>query len=793
MLGPVITEFVHDQEAYYRRWAQRWFENVQFIFGNSSVRWSKRYDFAVDVDFMRRDSSMSQRASTNIARIVAEALGSLIYANLPTWRTDSTDESSLRGRRFGKIIEKLLTCYMERLGCDESFAAAAMAYVAFGQQGYRVDWVKSAGTTVEIPQWRKTKAPVFTDYLASNPVTGGLLTVPTMAPGSNGAPYFEDRWEPITDSTGRQVINKVQTGDARLSVLTPFEYRRAIGSHSMNDSRFVEHIRLIDYDEYLEEYGDLEGGTRYAHDVQPLIHDSIGYAFAVRHFMRLQFMTPPTVTEGMGARRTDSVLKTSVFKNKVLVLEHFDKPNREMWPTGRRVVVVNGKCTHVTKPQYTLAKKGGWHPFVEAKWLSIPPSSISSGPMDSVTAKNRELNVTDSLIATSQRRNLGSVLLYKHGSGFDPNKLSGEPGQMQGVADPAGVRWLHDEMPISPVLQALRSAAKDDVYEQSGAMDALRGDRTKGVSSGYALRQLEEREQKRLTPARKNFEAAVSQVGQKLTACIRQNVVKLDDQTMGFMRRSGSGEFTTDDVVSFLHGPVDFGVDVSITPSSMVQKSQATQQANLLELAKGPAQTRIMNDAEVLDNFLTYFDAEKLRDGSAAHRDRANRENDVWGDMMRLGPDTEGIKPPLVLLEDDDKIHMAKHTEFIVKNSEELLANEFLFQSVLVHNEQHRLQDQEKSGMALPGTALQIPGMMAQARNTPPPGMQNIYMATQAKMQADMANNKAAQKDPNQKPPQAAQSPAPPGSNGPPQTTTQAPSKNTPSEATQGGASANPA
>ena len=790
VLGPCITEFVQDQEAYYRRWAQRWFENMQFIFGNSSVRWSKRYDFAVDVDFMRRDSSMSQRASTNISRIVAEALGSLIYANLPTCKCNSSDESYLRGRRFGAIVEKLIESYQERLCCDRAFAMAAMAYVVFGQQAYRVDWDDNAGTSIELPQWNKAKLPAYTDYLSISPVTGGMLTTPTMAPGYDGKPYVEDQWEPILDSTGRQVKIKKKTGDLKLSVLTPFEYRRQIGSMGMHDTRFVDHIRLIDYDEYLRDYMDLPGKTRYSEDVQPLIHDSIGYSFAVRHWMRLQFMTPPTVTEGQGARRTDSVLKTSLFKNKVLVLEHFDEPNVEMWPNGRRVVVVNGKCTHVTKPQYTSSKRGGWHPFVEAQWLSMPPSSISSGPMDSVTAKNRELNVIDSLVATSVRRNLGSVCLYKHGSGFDPNKLSGEPGQMQGVADPGAVRWLHDEMPISPIIQQIRGWHKDDTFEGSGAMDALRGDRSKGVSSGYALRQLEEREQKRLTPARKNFENAVGDVFEKMVNCLRQNVIRLDDQTMNFMKRSGAGEFTTDDVVSFLHGPVDFGVDIEITPSSMVQKSQATQQANLLELAKGPAQQRIMQDAEVLDNFLEYFDADKLRDGSACHRDAADRENDVFSDMMRLGPDTEGIKPPIVLLEDDHKIHMAKHNEMIIKNREELLANEYLFTAVQIHNEQHRLVDQELSGMAMPGTALQVPQMMMQAKQTPAPGMPQIYAGTMAKMQQDMMANKAKGKAGNQQAPQAPKQPAPVGSKGPPQTNAQAPSQNTPSA---GAPNANPA
>ena len=69
----------------------------------------------------------------------------------------------------------------------------------------------------------------------------------------------------------------------------------------------------------------------------------------------------------------------------------------------------------------------------------------------------------------------------------------------------------------------------------------------------------------------------------------------------------------------------------------MIEQSKATLQANMLELAKGPAQQRLGQDAKVLDTFLKYFDADPLRDDSATHRDRANRENEVFLDMARLG------------------------------------------------------------------------------------------------------------------------------------------------------------
>jgi hypothetical protein len=146
---------------------------------------------------------------------------------------------------------------------------------------------------------------------------------------------------------------------------------------------------------------------------------------------------------------------------------------------------------------------------------------------------------------------------------------------------------------------------------------------------------------------------------------------------------------------------------------------------------------------------------EKLHDSNTPHRDRSTRENDVFSDMIRLGPDTDGIKVPIVLTEDNDQIHIGEHDKFIVSNSDDLLQNEWLFQMVLLHNEQHKLQLQEKQGNIPLGSKMQAPAMMAQARQKPAPTMPEVYQGTmqmtQSKMQAQQAQqHQLDQRDPNQ-------------------------------------------
>ncbi len=489
--------------------------------------------------------------------------------------------------------------------------------------------------------------------------------------------------------------------------------------------------------------------------------------------MRMQMTTPPTM--GDVYQRPQSVFRQSTFRNKVMIVDHYDRPHPEKWPKGRRVIVVNGEAVVITTPGYATNKLDGWHPFTEAQWFNIAPSSIASGPMNDVIQKNRELNVADSLNATALRRNMGSQLLIKNSEGFDPQRLSGEPGISHQVNDPFGsFRWLHDDMPIPPVIATLREQNKEDVYEISGAGDAIRGNRTVGAESGYAQRQVDEREQRRLAPARKTFGYMVAGTGEKMWSCLKYNVVELDKDVMGYLQRAAAGEYQPQDIVALLSTPVDFGVDVNVDADTMAARSKATDQATLLELANGPGKERV-NNPKVLDKLFKYFDAEELRDESAPQRDRAIRENEIFSDMMRLGANLEGISPPIVMFEDDDDIHMAEHTEFIVQNSDEIMRNEAFLMEITQHNERHRLQKEEKLGKLMPGASLQTTSMANAIAGQPPPTLQQI----QQRSLADQAAQAMAPGKPSG--PKAPTQPAPPGSGGPPKTDATAPSALTPS------------
>ena len=780
-LGPCIMQFLNDQEPFYRRWAQMWYENFQYVMGNQQVRWSKRYDFAVDYDFLLTQvPSINQKSQTNLTRGIAESLTSVLFGNMPDWEVETTDESSVKGKRYRIIAQKVLDAYMTRLCMHQEFDIGALMMVLYGQFAWWVDFDKSAGAILELPRYRKVRKPMFGEYMAPNPATQGLIEVPTPFVGSEGQPVITESWERELDDMGREIVDKVKAGDVFVDTLSPFEYRRPIGSPGPHKDKYVQRLLILDYDEFLEKYDKVGGKTALYYKVKPVFSDPAIFAFAAKHFLRMQYTTPPTLDDISG-KKTNSVFRSTLFKHKVIVVEHYDKPHLKKWPLGRRVIIANGVCTHVTVPSYQTNCLDGWHPMIESQWMRVPPSIMASGPLNDAIQKNRELNVKDSLIATSVRRNFGSILALKTGAGFDRSMMSGEPGAIIEVQDPFGARWIHDDMPISPVIEKLRQNDKEDVYEVSGAGDAIRGERSPNTSSGYLARQLEEREQKRLTRGKINFEMGVSGLGQKLFTCLRTNVKRVDPWVMSFVMRSAAGRFTTDDAITMLTGPIDYGIEINVKKSSMALRSKATQQATLMELVDKPAmQQRLSQDAKVVDEFLKEFDITTLRDRSAPHRDRCDRENEIFLDMLRLGPDTEGLTQPRVLFADDDMIHLAGHEEFEVQHADDLMKNEGLLRLFLMHKEQHRLQSQEKTGELIPGASFQVPAMMATGRQSPLPTVQTIAQDKQLRMMKQQEQQQGAN-------PQAPTQPKPePGVKGPPQKDPNAPSQNT-SPANQGG------
>ena len=708
-LGKVITDFVWRKEAYYRRWAQKWFENFQFVYGNHDVKWVRSFGFAVDVDFLsRKQNRTAKQSKTNISRLVAETLSAAIYARKPKWDVSPASDSATQTKSLASMTQDMLDYLMTVQKNHDRFSVAANSFVVYGKVAAVTRWNPAAGIIKWVPKWRRVRKPLMTTGMKEDPILGGVIETEIQALDSYGQPMFDTTWEPAINPDGSVATQPEPQGSTETLILTPFEYRYEEGK-SIDDTKWIEWIRLIDYDDWLREYRNVEGRTKYYERVLPEMNAARVHQFAIRQFFRMFYVSPE-----FDAKQIDMSTSGAYLRNKVLIIEHYDRPDPVLWPKGRRVIVANGECTHITVPDYSLNTVDGWHPFSESVWFNVAPSSMPASAMNDVVQKNKELNTADSLILTALNRNCGSMLLVKAGAGLDQSRITGNPGEIHPVQDLDAARWLRDEQPISPVVNQLRQNIKDDVYEGSGAQDSLRGERSKNVSAGYALRQLQEREERRIAPARDRFESFIANIGAKCFACFRQNVQTLGDEVMGYLKRSAAGEFAADEAITFLTRNIELGVDIKVEPGSMQVESKATKQFNLLDLAQKTAfGQKLASDPKVQDDFLKEFGAEAFRGYAGAHIDRAAGENELFTDMLRLGPDRLGQGLPVVMFEDDDNVHIQEHTDFLVRNATDMMRNQVTLMYFLTHVEQHRIQLKTKQGEIDPQAASLT--MMSQA------------------------------------------------------------------------------
>lgn len=743
-LGTVISDFVENYDDFLTPWTRTWFDNFNFIHGNHNYVWSQKWGFAVDTDTIstRFNKSISMRSKTNVSRTVFESLSSLIFGNAPDWDVLAADESSSQGRRFQKIIEKTLDYYYERLAMDKELRTFTNNLVTYGLAAAKVDWSVNAGHMIETPLLEEQDVSLFTGYPQTLDSIGIVDTI-IADNNNNGEPLTEKRLVPKRGLNGEVMTESKWSGDVRVTTLTPFEYRRELNPHGAHKCKWYQHIRIIDYDDFLDEYGEMDGRTKYFDKIRPGVLSNSLYKFAIRQFLRMNFITP--MSSGDMRRRTFSALKEEFLKNKVIVIEHYDRPHPTKFNKGRMCAVVNGYVTNITRPQYSTNRVNGWHPFVEAGWITLSPSAIPSGPMNDITEKNRELDTLDSLIDTSSLRNLGSMMLIKAGSGLDAQKLKAEPGMIEEVNDLDSVRYVRDQLPIPPIATQLRDMKKDDIYEISGAQDAIRGDRSKGISSGYGQKIIEEREQRRLTPVRRELERATAEIGQKIIACQRACAATLGEHMFGFLKRSAAGQFSEKDILAYLKTPITFGVDVNVRAGSMVAKSNAAQQQDIMDMIeKTPAGQRLQ-DAGVLDNVLKKFGVEVLRDKSSVHRDKAARENEVFWDLGTLGPDATGVQIPVVCDMDDHELHIQAHEIDYVEKFDDIQHDEFQLTLRMMHIDMHKIYQRENVGELPQGTAYNFKQIYDQAKALPPRNLGQIQELQKQAEQIKLQNKAQAQ------------------------------------------------
>ena len=344
----------------------------------------------------------------------------------------------------------------------------------------------------------------------------------------------------------------------------------------------------------------------------------------------------------------------------------------------------------------------------------------SSGPMNDSIQKNREINLTDSLVSHAVQRDSASILLVNETLGLDKNKLTGEPGQTHYVSgDPSSAAsYLRNSQPLPAMVTQYRQQQKEDLYEISGAMESMRGEKSPGATSGYQARLYEERERKRMTKATNNWENFIANTYSKMFACLQQNAVIMDPNVISRIQRSSESQVSVNDVLAFLNGPMDYGVDVTVKAGSMRTKSVASKQADIAEAMANPAVAqRVMQDPAMLDAYLDAMEIDTFRDVSSVHRERAKTENMWFYDALKMGPEQlmQSLgEAPVVIEQDDDMVHYMEHVRDFVKNFDKYQKNPALLTAITFHMENHKTNAAVKNDQQHPLMMRAFPMLFAQ-------------------------------------------------------------------------------
>jgi hypothetical protein len=120
----------------------------------------------------------------------------------------------------------------------------------------------------------------------------------------------------------------------------------------------------------------------------------------------------------------------------------------------------------------------------------------------------------------------------------------------------------------------------------------------------------------------------------------------------------------------------------------------------------------MMEDSSVVDAYLDFLGIDVLRGVSSAHRDRANRENAVFSDMISFVDPNQLIQAfgddmPTVIWQDDDLVHLLEHTRDIVKNFDKFKKNPALLRAHSVHMTWHEQNYKAKQNQQSPYLASQ--------------------------------------------------------------------------------------
>jgi hypothetical protein len=593
------------------------------------------------------------RPVTNYLFDQYQTLKGYILKNKPRI-TVRPNTNSCKDKTAAKIAELVSETNYERLSETENYEYALSCLITYGTVFKKDYWDQSFTSQIEVP--RMVQRPVI------DPMTG-------QATGQMEEVQASD------PETGTPLFDKLPLGDVNTSVVEPFRICIDPLAHSLHDIRWIMEYSIRPLSWIVENYHkpksvDPLAPPRLDEDGEPLPPEQeAGYtgeatevvpetnlSMGMRRFFQMKSSSGiKGISSGLGSATSSG--DTNMIDEAAVVKEYYERPT-ESNPSGRLIVVANGKLLYAGDSPYSGSQQGDWHPYSQCRWEIVPGRFWGKSPMDDASELQKHINTIDSTVILNRKTMAIPQKKIPRGTMANNDQWSGRPGQK--IYYTPGQNGEGPETIPAAGLDAQvfqeRAQKVEDLKNIMGGIDILKGDRPPGVTAFSALNLLFEVGTGKLFPIADRWKRFIETSQRKQLQLVAQ---KYREPRPEFINRlmAMNKELTVDQIKDFVGKDLYDNCNVIIDPSSAVPRMKAAEQAKLMELA----QLGVLNltDPANRSEFLQRLDILGFDSGYGKDADRASYENSL---LDELATNPQG-KRPVVLDIDNHDIHIALHAD----------------------------------------------------------------------------------------------------------------------------------
>lgn len=580
--------------------------------------------------------------------------------------TVSPNTQTYKDKTAATIAELVSECNWERLKEAYNYEYAASCLITYGTVFKKDYWDSSSLSKVKVPR--------MVDHPATDPNTG-------MPTGQM------DQVQAVDPETGSPMFDELPLGDVNTAVVEP--YRIALDPIAINlhEARWIMEYSIRPLSWIVENYNKQEEGYTGLADT---VKEEKSLPNSMRRFVQLRNSSGIRGMEG----RTTGVGNSGTYEmieNAAVVKEHYSAPS-EKYKNGRLVVVANGITLYVGDAVNDGEEQGDWHAYSECRWEPVPGRFWGKSPLDDACEIQKQINSIDSVIMLVRKTMAVPQKLEIEGQ-VTNGAWTGEPGlRVKFRPGPNGEKpETIKAAGVDPQLWQERAQKVSDLKQITGAVDILKGDRPPGVTAASALALLFEVGTGKLFPILDRWKMFVESSQKKQLKLVAK---KYREPRPEFIQMlvSKNSELTVSTVRSFVGSDLHDNCNVVIEASSSIPKLKAAEHALLLELQQSGALN--LEDPKNKQEFLQRLGVSGFDSSFSKDENRAKLENMQLDNLLQ-----DPAHKPIVLMYDNDQVHVGVHTDRIKEQSFMDLPSEVqqaYFMHIREHEEKQAQEEQQQ-------------------------------------------------------------------------------------------------